>query len=121
MCPESAPRLTVRNLTKRFGAFRALDGLTFDLRAGEILGLVGPNGSGKTTCINVISGLYPPDGGEVRLERHLVSGLLFGLSATDPVTIAIAALLLAGGAAVAGYLPARRASRVDPMLALRYE
>jgi ABC-type lipoprotein release transport system permease subunit len=55
------------------------------------------------------------------MADHLVSGLLFGLTATDPATIAIAALLLAYGAAVAGYLPARRASRVDPMLALRYE
>jgi branched-chain amino acid transport system ATP-binding protein len=56
----------VRNLTKRFGAFRALDGLSFDLLPGEILGLVGPNGSGKTTCINIISGLYRPDAGELR-------------------------------------------------------
>ncbi|MFP5406735.1 MAG: ATP-binding cassette domain-containing protein, partial [Gammaproteobacteria bacterium] len=56
--PASLPRepaslLTVEGLVKRFGAFRALDGLSFDLKAGEILGLVGPNGSGKTTCINV--------------------------------------------------------------------
>ncbi len=49
---------------KRFGGFRALDGVSFHLAAGEVLGLVGPNGSGKTTCINVISGLYAPDGGE---------------------------------------------------------
>lgn len=60
------PLLEVRGLVKRFGGFRALDGVSFSLAAGEILGLVGPNGSGKTTTINVISGLYPPEGGEVR-------------------------------------------------------
>jgi branched-chain amino acid transport system ATP-binding protein len=74
MSPE-APLLVVRDLVKRFGAFRALDGLSFDLRPGEVLGLVGPNGSGKTTCVNVISGLYPPDGGEVRLDGHSIAGL----------------------------------------------
>ena len=68
MSPEGSepPLLSVESLVKRFGGFRALDGLSFHLNAGEILGLVGPNGSGKTTCINVISGLYPPDGGSVR-------------------------------------------------------
>ncbi|MGC1578413.1 MAG: ABC transporter ATP-binding protein [Beijerinckiaceae bacterium] len=59
------PLLRVEQLVKRFGGFRALDGVSFALAPGEVLGLVGPNGSGKTTCINVISGLYAPDGGQV--------------------------------------------------------
>ena len=63
MSPE--PVLAVAGLVKRFGAFAALDGVSFDLRPGEVLGLVGPNGSGKTTCVNVITGLYPADGGRV--------------------------------------------------------
>jgi branched-chain amino acid transport system ATP-binding protein len=75
MSPDPNPLLRVANLVKRFGGFRALDGLSFHLNAGEILGLVGPNGSGKTTCINVISGLYPPDGGEIRLDGRAIGGL----------------------------------------------
>lgn len=62
------PILHVEGLVKRFGAFRALDGISFDLRPGEVLGLVGPNGSGKTTCINVVSGLYAADEGRVTFE-----------------------------------------------------
>src|SRR5262244_2126228 len=73
MSPD--PLLTVGGLVKRFGGFRALDGLSFTLKSGEILGLVGPNGSGKTTCINVISGLYAPDGGTIRFEGRDVGGL----------------------------------------------
>lgn len=72
MSPE--PLLVLRDLVKRFGGFRALDGVSFHLNTGEVLGLVGPNGSGKTTCINVISGLYPPDGGEVRFESRSIGG-----------------------------------------------
>src|SRR6201994_179209 len=68
MSPDNKPILTVSKVIKRFGGFHALDGVSFHVVPGEILGLVGPNGSGKTTAINVISGLYAPDGGEVVLE-----------------------------------------------------
>jgi len=68
MSPDNAHVLGVSKLVKRFGGFYALDGLSFHVTSGEILGLVGPNGSGKTTAINVISGLYAPDGGEVTFD-----------------------------------------------------
>ena len=68
------PLLAVDGLVKRFGGFRALDGVSLSLRPGEVLGLVGPNGSGKTTCINVISGLHRPDGGRVEFEGASVAG-----------------------------------------------
>src|SRR6202451_343387 len=71
----NAPLLHVDGLVKRFGGFRALDNLSFSIGRGEILGLVGPNGSGKTTCINVISGLSPPDSGNIRFEGRAIGGL----------------------------------------------
>ena len=76
MSPEQqGPILNVDKLVKRFGGFYALDGLSFHVVPGEILGLVGPNGSGKTTAINVISGLYAPDGGAVTLEGSDIGGV----------------------------------------------
>ena len=75
-CPLTAkPILNVTKLVKRFGGFYALDGLSFHVVSGEILGLVGPNGSGKTTAINVISGLYAPDGGEVDFDGASIGGI----------------------------------------------
>jgi len=68
------PLLRVDRLVKRFGGFRALDGVSFHLVPGEVLGLVGPNGSGKTTCINVISGLYGRDGGSVTFRGRDIAG-----------------------------------------------
>ena len=75
MSPERAPLLKVSKLVKRFGGFYALDGLSFHVSPGEILGLVGPNGSGKTTAINVISGLYAPDGGEIVLNNASIGAV----------------------------------------------
>ena len=75
MSLEPKPILNVTGLVKRFGGFHALDGLSFHAAPGEILGLVGPNGSGKTTAINVVSGLYAPDGGEVTLDGAPIGGV----------------------------------------------
>lgn len=57
--------LSVRGLSRSFGGLRAVDGLDFDLAPGEILGLLGPNGSGKTTAMNLISGALAADAGSV--------------------------------------------------------
>jgi branched-chain amino acid transport system ATP-binding protein len=64
---DGAPVLEVRDVTRRFGGVRALDGVSFDVRPGEILGFIGPNGAGKTTLFDVISGYTPADGGSIRL------------------------------------------------------
>ena len=74
MSPDGAPILKIAKLVKRFGGFHALDGLSFHVSPGEILGLVGPNGSGKTTAINVISGLYAPDDGSITFDGTSVGG-----------------------------------------------
>ena len=52
---------------------------------------------------------------------HLIASLLYGVRANDPLTISVTAMMLALAAAIAGFLPARRASRIDPMSALREE
>lgn len=65
---SSEPLLVLERVTKRFNGLTVLDGLSFTVQPGEILGLVGPNGSGKTTAINVISGIYHADDGALRFE-----------------------------------------------------
>ena len=64
----SSPVLTVRNLTKRFGGFIALQNVDVHVNAGERFGLIGPNGSGKTTLINCISGALFNDEGSIAFE-----------------------------------------------------
>ncbi len=69
------PVIETRGLTKRFGGLVAVDALSFAVPAGEIRGLIGPNGSGKTTTVNVLSGLYRPDAGEIHLCGRRTDGL----------------------------------------------
>src|SRR5262245_5351720 len=65
-------RLGVRNLSKRFGALRAVVDATFAVGEGEIVGLLGPNGAGKSTLFECIAGLLPVDGGEVLIDDATV-------------------------------------------------
>jgi len=68
-----APVLSLRGITKRFGAVQALAEAELDVNAGEVLALVGDNGAGKSTMIKVIAGVNPADGGEVRWEGRPVT------------------------------------------------
>jgi branched-chain amino acid transport system ATP-binding protein len=67
--------LEVDGVTKRFGGLNALNELSFEVGEGEIVSIIGPNGAGKSTVFNVITGLYPPDDGDVRLRGQSIVGL----------------------------------------------
>jgi branched-chain amino acid transport system ATP-binding protein len=60
--------LQVQSLEKSFGGVKAVDGIGFDLAAGELLALIGPNGAGKSTTFNMVTGPLPPDRGSIRLD-----------------------------------------------------
>jgi ABC-type sugar transport system ATPase subunit len=62
------PILSVRNLVKRFGGLTAVNDVSLDVRAGEVVGLVGDNGAGKSTLIKCVSGVHHPDAGEMFFE-----------------------------------------------------
>ena len=79
--PATAPRraatsaaLAIDNASKRFGGVVAVDGVTLDLKAGEILALIGANGSGKSTLINLATGFSAPDGGRIAVNGEDVTG-----------------------------------------------
>jgi len=61
-----------RGLSKRFGDLKAVDGVTFDVQAGEAFGLLGPNGAGKTTTVSMMCGLVVPSEGDVMIDGHSV-------------------------------------------------
>lgn len=70
-----APLLDVSGLTRRFGGLVAVDGVGFSVMPGEIVGLLGPNGSGKTTVLNLISGALKPHAGSIVLGSRQIAGL----------------------------------------------
>jgi len=62
---DGGPAIVARNLTKRFKAFTAVDGVNFEVRRGEIMGFIGPNGAGKSTIIRMLCGLLRPSAGQI--------------------------------------------------------
>lgn len=68
------PVLAASGLTVQFGGLTALDGLDLQLHANEILGLIGPNGSGKTTFFNAVTGLYRSAAGDVQVDGRRITG-----------------------------------------------
>ncbi len=70
------PLLEIRGLSKSFGGIKAVRDFNLDVMPGSIVGIIGPNGSGKTTFFNLITGLAQPDGGKVLLMGEDVTGLL---------------------------------------------
>jgi branched-chain amino acid transport system ATP-binding protein len=75
MIGQSAPLLSVRGVTLRFGGVVALDDVSFDVMPGQIAGLIGPNGAGKTTLFNCLSRLYQPSAGDILFEDRSVLSL----------------------------------------------
>lgn len=67
--------LAVSDLAKSFGGVQAVGGISFEVAAGEVVGLLGQNGSGKSTALNLICGFYRPDRGDVRIDNRSVAGL----------------------------------------------
>ena len=67
-------QLVAKNIVKRFGGLTALDQVSFEIETGELVGLIGPNGSGKTTFLNVLGGFYRPEQGGVWFEGRSIVG-----------------------------------------------
>ena len=115
---RAAPLLEVRDIEKTFPGVRALSGVSFDVRAGEVHALLGENGAGKSTLIKIVSGVYQPDLGSI-----LVNGTLVHFSTPDDARRAGVAtiyqeLLLFPELSVAeniflGHAPMAGAGRID--------
>ena len=83
---STAPVLAAVGVRKRFGALTVLDGVSLEIRPGEVVGIVGPNGAGKTTLLSVLSGSLRPDAGTIEFRGHNVTAK----SAADRSTLGIA-------------------------------
>ena len=108
--------LTVSRLTKQFGGFTALHDVSFEVKEGEIVGLIGPNGSGKTTCFNCISGTLAPTAGTIRFRGEEIADLTpdavchRGLARTFQIPRPFRKLSILDNVAVAAHYGARERS-----------
>jgi len=108
--------LTITGLTKRFGGFTALDDVSFEVKEGEIVGLIGPNGSGKTTCFNCISGTLTPTAGTIRFRGEDIAEMTpdavchRGLARTFQIPRPFRKLSILDNVAVAAHYGARQRS-----------
>src|SRR5690606_21169783 len=68
------PLLEIKGLKKAFGGVQAIGGVDFSIDEGEIVSVIGPNGAGKTSFFNVISGMFPPDEGEIIFQGTNIAG-----------------------------------------------
>jgi branched-chain amino acid transport system ATP-binding protein len=117
---ERAVSLRIEHVGMRFGGLRALDDVSFDVEPGTILGLIGPNGSGKTTMMNVVSGVYKPSSGRVMYGEKRISDVPthevchLGIARTFQVVKPFANLTVRENVAVGamyGKLGAKRSTR----------
>jgi branched-chain amino acid transport system ATP-binding protein len=108
------PLLRVSGVVKRFGGFTALGNISFEVAEGEILGLIGPNGSGKTTMFNCISGALAPTAGSIRFHDEEIAGLTpdaichRGIARTFQIPRPFRKLSILENVAVAAHFGARR-------------
>src|SRR5688572_27311510 len=71
----TAPLLSIRDVTKRFGGFQALERISLDVEQGEFVALLGPSGCGKTTLLRSVAGFLTPDAGHIRIAGEDVTRL----------------------------------------------
>ena len=115
------PILDIRAVSKRFGGVEALKGVSLQLRPGDVVALAGDNGAGKSTLTKIISGVYPADGGEIRLDGKPVrfatpeAARRAGIE-TIYQDLALADNLSIGANIFLGREPMRRALGILPML-----
>ncbi len=115
---HARPVLTARGLRRAFGGVQAVDGVSFDVVAGELVALIGPNGAGKTTCFNLLNGQLRPDAGEVLLAGVRIDGksaqaiALLGVGRTFQVAATFASMTVRENLRVALVAHARQTMRV---------
>ncbi|KQT63965.1 MULTISPECIES: ABC transporter ATP-binding protein [unclassified Aureimonas] len=116
MIATADPILVCEDVTKRFGALAAVDGVSLSVRRGEIVGIGGPNGAGKTTFFDTVTGITPATGGRVLFEGAEISGLgadricQLGIARTFQLNAAFESLTVRENVEIAAYFGRTRRS-----------